>query len=68
MAIRSRMCAGLQYLGIELDETANQANATVISTPASRVKVVVEPPNEEWGTGLDVQRLTEPERWAPTRE
>ncbi|WLI09834.1 MULTISPECIES: hypothetical protein [Pseudomonas] len=41
------MCAGLQYLGIKLDETANLANAAVISTPASRVKVVVEPTNEE---------------------
>jgi acetate kinase len=59
-AIRSRMCAGLQYLGVELNETANQANASVISTPASRVKVVVEPTNEEWVTALDALRLTEP--------
>ena len=58
--IRSRMCAGLQYLGVELNETANQANASVISTPASRVKVVVEPTNEEWVTALDALRLTEP--------
>ncbi|MHC8286992.1 acetate/propionate family kinase [Pseudomonas sp. XS1P51] len=60
VAIRSRMCAGLQYLGIELDETANQANAAVISTPASRVKVVVEPTNEEWVTALDAYSLTKP--------
>lgn len=59
-AIRSRMCAGLQYLGVELNETANQANASVISTPASRVKVVVEATNEEWVTALDALRLTEP--------
>ncbi|MNY06093.1 putative propionate kinase [compost metagenome] len=59
-AIRARMCAGLQYLGVELNETANQANASVISTPASRVKVVVEPTNEEWVTALDALRLTEP--------
>ncbi|MEX5686170.1 MULTISPECIES: acetate/propionate family kinase [Pseudomonas] len=58
--IRARMCAGLQYLGVELNETANQANASVISTPASRVKVVVEPTNEEWVTALDALRLTEP--------
>jgi len=60
VALRSRMCAGLQYLGIELDETANQANAPVISTPTSRVKVVVEPTNEEWVTALDAYSLTEP--------
>lgn len=61
-AIRSRMCAGLQYLGIELDETANLANAAVISTPASRVKVVVEPTNEEWVMALAAHSLTEPDR------
>ncbi|WP_426138985.1 acetate/propionate family kinase [Pseudomonas sp. DWP3-1-2] len=58
--IRSRMCAGLQFLGVELDEAANQANAEVISTPASKVKVVVEPTNEEWVTALEAYRLTEP--------
>ncbi|WP_426112700.1 acetate/propionate family kinase [Pseudomonas sp. DSP3-2-2] len=60
-AIRSRMCAGLQYLGVELDEAANQANAPVISTPASKVKVVVEPTNEEWVVALEAYRLTESE-------
>lgn len=43
-----------------MDETANQADAAVISTPASRVKVVVEPTNEEWVAALDAHRLTEP--------
>ena len=60
-AIRSRMCAGLQYLGVELDEAANQANAPIISTPASTVKVVVEPTNEEWVVALEAYRLTESE-------
>ncbi len=57
--IRSRMCAGLHYLGVELDEAANQTNAPVISTPASKVKVVVEPTNEEWVVALEAYRLTE---------
>ena len=46
--IRSRVCAALAFLGVQLDETANQANAPVISNATSRVKVVVEPTNEEW--------------------
>jgi acetate kinase len=46
--IRERICAGLRFLGVELDATANTADAPVISTPASKVLVVVEPTNEEW--------------------
>ncbi|MEO7128349.1 MAG: acetate kinase, partial [Rhodoferax sp.] len=46
--IRSRVCTALAFLGIELDETANQTNAPVVSSATSRVKVVVEPTNEEW--------------------
>jgi acetate kinase len=47
-AIRERICAGLGFLGVELDPAANAANAAVISTAASKVRVVVEPTNEEW--------------------
>jgi acetate kinase len=46
--IRERICAGLRFLGVELDAKANTADAPVISTPASKVLVVVEPTNEEW--------------------
>lgn len=51
--IRSRICAGLEFLGIELDALANEtvagvAAATVlISTPASRVRVRVIRTDEE---------------------
>jgi acetate kinase len=58
--IRARLCAGLQYLGVELDEAANQAHAAVISSPTSRVLVVVEPTNEEWVCALDTSRLVQP--------
>src|SRR5665647_2927448 len=34
-AIRSRICEGLEFLGIELDTKQNEANATVISTKNS---------------------------------
>ena len=47
-AIRERICAGLGFLGVELDPAANAAHAAVISTAASKVRVVVEPTNEEW--------------------
>ena len=46
--IRERVCRDLAFLGVELDEAANQAHAATISSPASRVLVAVEPTNEEW--------------------
>jgi len=45
--IRARTCAGMGWIGIELDAAANQADATVISTPLSRVRVLRIPTNEE---------------------
>lgn len=47
-AIRERICVGLGFLGLVVDPEANQANATVVSGRGSRVRVVVEPTNEEW--------------------
>lgn len=47
-AIRERICAGLGFLGVELDPQANAAHAPVISSTSSTVRVVVEPTNEEW--------------------
>jgi acetate kinase len=47
-AIRDRICAGLGFLGIVLDPSANAAHAPLISSAASKVRVVVEPTNEEW--------------------
>ena len=55
--IRSRVCAGLAFLGVELDEAANTASAPVISSAASRVKVVVEPTNEEWIAAVEADTL-----------
>ena len=46
--IRERVCASLGYLGVAIDREANAINASVISNSASKVKVVVEPTNEEW--------------------
>lgn len=45
--IRARICAGLEFLGLVIDEPANDANHSVISTEESRVNVRVIPTDEE---------------------
>ncbi len=46
-AVRSRACAELDFLGIEIDEQRNAARADVISSPHSRVTVRVMHTDEE---------------------
>jgi acetate kinase len=46
-AIRAAVCARLAWLGVRLDDAANEANAGCISTPDSRVAVHVIATNEE---------------------
>lgn len=46
--LRQRICDALSFVGPVLDGEANARNASVISTPASRIVVGVEPANEEW--------------------
>jgi acetate kinase len=46
-SIRARICAGLGFLGIDLDAAGNAENAAVISTNASRVAVRVIRTDEE---------------------
>lgn len=55
--MRERVCAGLAFLGVQLDAAANAANAPVISAPTSKVLVVVEPTNEEWIAARAAARL-----------
>ena len=47
--VRERVCQYLGYLGIEIDTEANKARGqeVMISTPDSKVKVLVVPTNEE---------------------
>jgi acetate kinase len=45
--VRARICTGLEFLGIELDEKANTANAEVISSAESEVTVRVIRTDEE---------------------
>ncbi|GHP13340.1 acetate kinase [Lentilactobacillus fungorum] len=45
--IRARVCQGLAYLGIKIDDAKNEANDIEIQTADSKVKVVVIPTDEE---------------------
>lgn len=46
-AIRSRICEGLAFLGMQVDTALNQDSAEVISAPESTVTIRVIPTNEE---------------------
>jgi acetate kinase len=55
--IRARICAGLGWLGLELDDAANAAGARRISTAASRVSAWVVPTDEERMIALHVAQM-----------
>ncbi|MGJ8653205.1 MAG: acetate/propionate family kinase [Opitutaceae bacterium] len=59
-ALRSAVCAGLEGLGVKIDEAANaqtiRGKEGVISTPDSTIKVVVIPANEELVIAREVYR------------
>jgi len=57
--VRARICDGLGFLGIALDEPRNAANAAVISTDASRVAVRVIPTDEDLMIARSVRRILE---------
>jgi acetate kinase len=58
-SIRARICEGLGFLGIELNETRNAENAAVISTDAGRVAVRVIRTDEELMIARSVCRILE---------
>jgi acetate kinase len=45
--VRARICDGLQFLGLKLDQTRNKLSASVISAPRSKVTVRVIRTDEE---------------------
>jgi acetate kinase len=55
--VRTRICDGLAFLGIELEEKHNLANAGVISSETSRVSVRVIRTDEEWTIASTVCRV-----------
>jgi acetate kinase len=46
--IRSRICAGMDWLGIEIDQRANAAGGLFLSAEDTRVGVYAIPTDEEW--------------------
>ena len=61
-SMREGVCEGLDYLGVKLDKELNNTvhgTETVISTPDSRVKVVVVPTDEEIVIARDTKALVE---------
>ena len=59
-SIRARICEGLGFLGIELNEARNAENAAVISTAASRATVRVIRTDEELMIARSVCRILAP--------
>ena len=57
--IRSMVCQGLEYMGVKLDAEANDVRGkeTVISTPDSKVKVLLIPTNEELMIAMDTASI-----------
>ncbi|MGI6021010.1 MAG: acetate kinase [Lachnospiraceae bacterium] len=59
--IRKAICDSFSYLGIAIDDEANKVagEKQVITTPDSKVKVVVFPTNEELFIARETKRLTQ---------
>ena len=55
--VRARICAGLGFLGIDIEERRNAANEGVISAAASRVSVRVIRTDEELTIARSVFRV-----------
>ncbi|MBD5251751.1 MAG: acetate kinase [Bacteroides sp.] len=58
-SLREEVCEPLAFMGVEIDREANQVRGEekVISTPASKVKVVVIPTDEELMIARDTEAL-----------
>lgn len=63
--VRQRICEGLSFLGVEIDEQANLSNASIISAENSRVSVRIIQTNEEW---MIAHLVSEALRLAPDSE
>jgi acetate kinase len=66
--VRARICAGLEFLGIDLDQRRNEANAGVISSDTSRAVVRVIRTDEELMIARAVHRVLETKGGEKNRE
>lgn len=58
--VRENVCAPLAFMGVEIDKEINartRGTETIISTPASKVKVVVIPTDEELMIARDTEEI-----------
>jgi acetate kinase len=55
--VRARICDGLGFLGVEVEQKRNAANEGVISTDTSRVRVRVIPTDEDLMIARSVSRI-----------
>jgi acetate kinase len=60
--VRARICGGLGFLGIALDEVTNSMNAAIISKEGSGVTVRVIPTDEEREIASSVLQLLDQTR------
>jgi acetate kinase len=58
--VRTRICDGLGFLGIELEEKRNAANESMISSETSKSSVRVIRTDEEWMIASTVCRVLDP--------
>ncbi len=56
-AIRARICEGLEFLGLELDEQSNTSGSERIGAAASRVRIYVVETDEEYIMANEASRL-----------
>ena len=59
-SLRENVCAPLAFMGVEIDRELNartRGTETVVSTPASKVKVVVVPTDEELTIARDTEAI-----------
>lgn len=61
--VRNRICDGLEFLGIELDETRNQSGEECISTDDSQVGVHVLPTNEAMTIAREVDQIIKGDKY-----
>ncbi len=66
-SVRDRICHGLDFMGLELDEHKNSSvklqawEAEQIQTHSSRVKIIVTQTREQWMIAQDVRHVLKPE-------
>ena len=62
VGVRANVCRPLRFMGVEVDEALSstiRGKEAVISTPTSRVKVVVIPTDEEYMIARDTEAIVE---------